>query len=270
MSASWRLRRPERSADGQPANKAPRAGETGKRKAPGQPEAGLEAAAAAAGAGGRGDLRDMVVTLQRLSLQTAQITRGLAGAQYKTMLVPASAPPAAAAKEAGALYFEAVAGVKNHGKGPPHLHTGMAFLETLAVQKEFSQEDQTLLKAIVAVLGEADQNRLNNLISFFKVRDARARPPDTTTSGSSSSAAAGAGAAGAAAPAAGRAVVSYQFNLTHDIRLGDLPPGDVTMKLLQSLQAYAVAVGGEVALGAAPPGQAERKVQKELQRNLRQ
>lgn len=260
----WRLPAATRDSDGQPPAKTSRQqGEAATAKDRKRPA--TDQAPASAG-GGHSGVNRMMIPLQKVSLQSAQQVRGFAGAQSRTYLVPASLPPVVAAMAAGAQYIAAVTGVRRHGLGPPHIHTCMAFLESVSEQGTPSQD---FMKSFLALLNAAPQVEVAHLMEYFRVRDIRP-PREAEGSPKSPSPAAMlvevAGAAGGVADA--RVALSLQFG-PHLFGLADLSPYAATARLYATVHSYLVGAGAEQALGAAPPGQAGRSVQGDLQGLLR-
>lgn len=267
-AAMWRLTAAARDGDGQPPAKTGRHQAEGSAGARDRKRAAGEAVASSPPPAPSSGLNRMVISLQKLSLQTSQQMGSLAGAQYRTCLVPTGVPPVAAATAAGVLYSSSVVGNRNHNLGPPQLHTAMSFLESLLDQPEFGAKD--ILTPTLSQLNAAPQAEVSHLLLFFRARDARPPRTDSSQATVSSSAApmevvAAEGGAAAVAAGAARVVLNVQLGVSHRFRGPDLDPVVLMGRLYESIHSYMLAVGGVPALGAAPPGQAERGVQRELQ-----
>ena len=134
------------------------------------------------GAGQGADLREAVVSTQKLVLRVAQESREYQNALYDFWLVPSEAPLITAGTDAGQQYnTEVKKRGKGHGLGPPHCHIAIATVEAAikvfdVTEDKSQQASQSYLQEWVdSVNGIHGLRLIDATFSLFKVKAAYQR-----------------------------------------------------------------------------------------------
>ena len=121
------------------------------------------------------ELGECGTSLMKLSLNTEQRNRELEGAVYTTVLIPRGSPVCMAAMQAGATYAqEAKKNPMSHGRGPPHIHVGLAVLEALS--KTEDTENLGLVKKLLEKLRASTIPQACRSVRAFKVKECHDKP----------------------------------------------------------------------------------------------
>ena len=131
-------------------------------------------------------VKEMVLHLQNLSLQTVLTTRELSGCLHTTIMVPIGTQWAAKPAAAGKAYAQAVKGNPGHDLGPPWPHTAyqllMAMTETLLALGANKEQQHKFLVDLLAQTTQpaSDQFNLSVLQEIFTCCRAREIQPRKT------------------------------------------------------------------------------------------
>jgi len=231
-------------------------------------------------------LRQMVVHLQKLSIQGAQSQRELAACLWNTGLVPVSTKWAQLLIKANKQYMIEVKDNPGHGLGPPFHHVAAAWLEGVqadlagAVAKDSAKKkDLDFVVAVMAKLfpskGQGfDPEVVVELFSMFKAREIFPRKPGkgkgkgskAKPSGSDEIRPSGSDAmeidAGGGGNQPDRILVQFALEPFTSLVLdkGGIKGIEIGARLRQIFRQLVVEAGGEVTTGGAPPGRSERLV----------
>ncbi|CAK0860790.1 unnamed protein product, partial [Prorocentrum cordatum] len=130
------------------------------------------------------DIREALVTVQKLVLRNSQENRDMMNGIFDFWLVPGSSAMVTAGADTGLDYNNTVKRLgKGHGQGPPHVHIAMAVVEkaveVLDEQDKWQAESKLLLKEWVgAASGEHGQRLVDATFSMFRIKKAYQRESD--------------------------------------------------------------------------------------------
>ena len=116
-------------------------------------------------------MRNMIMNMQKLSLFTIQGQRALAGGLWTTFIAPPGLECVAAGVAAKEQYFTGVEGNKNHGKGSPHIHVSIAFLEGLI--KQTSEQDKDWMLELHKAMEKGGPTTIHEITPYFAIKDLR-------------------------------------------------------------------------------------------------
>ena len=111
---------------------------------------------------------ELIKTLCKLSLGTAQRVRALEAAVYRTWLIPVGSRIAVTTQAAGKAYAEAAKSQgRGHAMGPPHVHVWAAMVLDILADDKQSEDVRTVLRAHAE--GASSPTALQPLIRHFRV-----------------------------------------------------------------------------------------------------
>jgi hypothetical protein len=119
----------------------------------------------------RGDVavpEELIKTLCKLSLGTAQRVRALEAAVFRTWLIPVGCRIAVTTQAAGKAYAEAAKSQgKGHAMGPPHVHVCAAMVLDILADDKQSEDVRAVMRAHAE--GASSPVALQSLIRHFRV-----------------------------------------------------------------------------------------------------
>lgn len=244
---AWRLAPAQRGDEQQ--------GEVGQKRA--RTAAGAAAVAQQGGGSEASSLTEMMIRVQKLSLQSATAARQLSGSVWTTLLVPQGAPGVEEGKSAGGQYHSQTVGRPAHGLGPPQIHVFMAYIEKQVPEQD---GDKQFLQHLRQTLESGGKEVVQDFVTFFRIREMRGRPQKGGGKGEQRRM--------EVEDDSGekRVILNMHFNMQSNLKVGDEDGARVAVRLRSLLVSEALRHGATLAAGSAPPGQAERAVQADLNR----
>lgn len=222
---------------------------------------GDAASSVGAGAVGRedeGDMRDMLINLQKLSLHQQQTLRSVCSGAWTTYKVPNCSECIVRARAAGQAYAAGVAKQRTgHTLGSPHVHVAIAAVEGMVVMGEASQlpEEAAVLKVMTEEMSAKGMAMVDSVFPFFKVVDLSKGSAGRSKRG---------GGSEVSTPIS---LVQFQMSpfATPDLVGVNLAtPGSRLAAVRDAMDRILLKNGGERDSGTAPPMALERVVQKDI------
>lgn len=209
------------------------------------------------------NMMQMMVHMQKLTIQGQQTQRDMAGCLYTTVIVPIETEWTKKPLAAGARYAEAVRGNPGHGLGAPHIHVAVAMMSALQEEVvKLTLRDQPKWEPFQLMLNElmshlkGDQGinpqNVNHIFASCRLRQIfpnkkKMKPKQD-------------------AQQADRVLVQVGFQAHGSLQTSKLAGIQITAQIRTLMLLLCAEANGEVGQGGPPPGRSERLVHADHQK----